>query len=109
MLRFSVEKFRIHLQRLLQVERSDSNQTLRLDLAVLAAKHSYGWIDFLQAPLDGSQLRLLDEVSFVEQDPVCEGHLLHGFVLDSLWAFLVQALDDILRISYGDDAVEIVH
>ena len=72
---FSVEELRVHFERLLQLERADPDQVLRVDLAVLAPKDGRVRVDLPQPFLNDGQLSLFDEVDFVEEDAVGERDL----------------------------------
>ena len=51
-----VEKLRVHLERLLELEGADADQVLWLDLALLAAEDLRRRVDLLDALLDRRQL-----------------------------------------------------
>jgi hypothetical protein len=95
-----------HLERLLELERRDADEVLRIDFALLAAEYLGARVDLLDALLNRRQLSLLDEVGLVEEDAVGEGHLLDRLILHALGLLVVEARNNVLGIRHGDDAVE---
>eukprot|EP00312_Isochrysidales_sp_CCMP1244_P038289 CAMPEP_0202750326 /NCGR_PEP_ID=MMETSP1388-20130828/11233_1 /ASSEMBLY_ACC=CAM_ASM_000864 /TAXON_ID=37098 /ORGANISM="Isochrysis sp, Strain CCMP1244" /LENGTH=273 /DNA_ID=CAMNT_0049417899 /DNA_START=205 /DNA_END=1023 /DNA_ORIENTATION=+ len=75
-LRVRVEEAVVHLERALQVEGAQLEHVADGHLRLLAALDGRKRVDGAQPPLHPRELRLVDQVHLVEQQPVREGDLL---------------------------------
>ena len=96
----------VHLERALEVERSNVEHPIDCDVGLCAALDWRVGIHRLEACLDTHEVLLRNEVGLVEQDAVGEGYLLNRLVLRALGLLLIEVLLDVLRIDDGDDAIE---
>ena len=102
-----IQKVRLKLHHLLQREGADIQNGLDRHVCVLAVHDGNGLVETVDALLNLCQVCFLHQIGFVEQDLVCEDKLLHCLVLGTLWLLLIQMLNDVLRVHYGDDSVEL--
>ena len=96
----------VHLERALEVERSNVEHPIDCDVGLCAALDWRVGIHRLEACLDTHEVLLRNEVGLVEQDAVGEGYLLNRLVLRALGLDFVQVLLDVLRVDQRDDPVE---
>mmetsp|Transcript_4574 Transcript_4574/g.15770 ORF Transcript_4574/g.15770 Transcript_4574/m.15770 type:complete len:355 (-) Transcript_4574:33-1097(-) len=101
-----VEKGVVHLQNAPEVKGANPEHLVQGRARKLRVNHGCVLVNLAHASHNRRLLRLVHQINFIEQDSIGEGHLLHRFVLHSLWFFLVQVLHDVLRVHHREDAVE---
>ena len=76
---FHLEKLRVNLDSAIEGEAADVDDLVEGDLGVHGAVDAGDGVDGVEALLEGVEFGGGDEVGFVEDDDVGEGHLLQGF------------------------------
>ena len=106
--RLRIQEFRVHLQGAFEVKRTDVDEMVWIDDAVLRLVNGSEGVDGFDSAFHFLEPVFVHEVDFVQHDSVGERQLFNGFVLHAFGFLLIEVLDDVLCVDHGHDAVEVV-
>ena len=105
-----VQKVGLELEDTVQLKGLDVQEFLGADLAVLGLGDCDSGIELLDFSLNLGEFRgVRNKIDLVEKNLVGKGDLFDGFVLDTLWLFLVEAFHNVLGVHDRNDGIEAVH
>mmetsp|Transcript_6429 Transcript_6429/g.23838 ORF Transcript_6429/g.23838 Transcript_6429/m.23838 type:complete len:214 (+) Transcript_6429:749-1390(+) len=96
----------VHFHHAREVESLDLEHLVKIHCRLLCLDDVAILIHGANALLDARLVLVSDQITLVQQDPVCEGHLLNGLINDPLFLLFIEMQLDVLRVNKGQNRID---